>query len=217
MTAPPSPIPASLSVLLVDDHAVVRTGARQLLESWGGFTVTEAATIAETLRLVTEAPPALVILDINLPDGSGLDLIPRLLALHPPLRLLIFTMHEEAGFAARAMTAGAHGFVTKGDAPEIIVEAALKVGNGEIYLSQTIAQKLALSRVAPTEDPLAALTRREREVLRLFGQGKTLAEIASVLGVSYKTTANCCSQIKTKLDLNSNAELMRLAIQTPKD
>ncbi len=199
-------------VLLVDDHAVVRTGCRQLLESWGGFEVAEAASAADALRRIPQVKPVLTILDLNLPDMSGLDLIPQLLALNPRLRILVFTMHEDAGHARRAVDAGAHGFVTKSDEPETIVEAARRVAQGEFYLSQPVAQRLALANVKKPEDPLAVLTRREKEALHALGQGKTLAEIAAALGVSYKTAANTCSQIKAKLNLSSTAELMRVAL-----
>jgi DNA-binding NarL/FixJ family response regulator len=204
-------------VLLVDDHAVVRTGGRQLLESWGGFEVVEAATAADALRLAGEIDPRLVILDLNLPDLGGLEVIPKLLAAQPDLRILVFTMYEDASHASRAMTAGAHGFVSKSDAPDTIVEAASQVAGGGFYLSQPIAQKLALARVGGGEDSLQPLTRRERQVLRLVGLGKTLSEIAGELAVSYKTAANTCTQIKTKLGLSSSAELMRVAIERDLD
>jgi DNA-binding NarL/FixJ family response regulator len=203
---------AANRVLLVDDHAVVRTGCRLLLESWGGLEVFEAGTAAEALSLLTEVRPALVILDLNLPDIGGLEIIGRLLALSPGVRILVFTMHEDAGHVARAMECGAHGFVTKSDEPETIVEAAITVLRGAVYLSRPIAQKLALAKVAGEESSLSTLTRRERQVLQLFGQGKTLTEIAARLGISYKTAANTCSQIKTRLHLSSSAELMRVAI-----
>ncbi len=199
-------------VLLVDDHAVVRAGCRLLLESWGGLEVAEAGSAAEAFRRMDDVRPALVILDLNLPDIGGLDVIARLLALDPGVRILVFSMHEDAAHAARAMERGAHGFVTKSDEPDTIVEAAITVLRGAFYLSRPIAQKLALANVEGGDQPLSHLTRREREVLQLFGQGKTLAEIAARLGISYKTAANTCSQIKTRLNLSSSAELMRLAV-----
>ena len=200
-------------VLLVDDHAVVRAGCRQLLEAWEGFEVAEAATAAEALRRAAEIRPDLVILDINLPDRSGLEIIADLAAAVPGLRILMFSMHGDSAHVARAMERGAHGFVTKSDPPEVIVEAARRVVAGEVYLSQPVAQRLALARMAPVEDRLDQLTRREREALRLLGQGKTLAEIAASLGVSYKTVANTLSGVKLTLGLSSSAELMRFAVQ----
>ena len=200
-------------VLLVDDHAVVRAGCRQLLEAWEGFAVIEAATAAEALLQAAGGHPDLVILDINLPDRSGLDIIADLAAAVPGLRILMFSMHEDSAHVACAMERGAHGFVTKSDAPEVIVEAARRVLEGEVYLSRPVAQRLALARVAPAEDVAGQLTRRERDALHLLGQGKTLAEIAVALGVSYKTVANTLSVVKSKLNLSSSAELMRLAVR----
>jgi DNA-binding NarL/FixJ family response regulator len=199
-------------VLVVDDHAVVRAGCRQLLETWEGFVVEEAATAAEAVRRVNESGPDLVILDINLPDRGGLDLIAELIALAPCVRILIFSMHDDSAYVHRALERGAHGFVTKSDSPDTIVEAARRVVEGEVYLSQPVAQRLALARLTPPEDGLDRLTRREREAVGLFGQGKTLAEIAEALGVSYKTVANTLSTVKGKLDLSSSAELMRIAV-----
>ena len=204
---------APIRVLVVDDHAVVRAGCRQLLETYGGFAVTEAGSVAEALLESAKTSPRLVVLDLNLPDGSGLDLIQPLLAKNSAIRILVFTMHEDPAYAARALEAGAHGFVTKGDDPDIIVQAARDVAEGGFYLSRQVAQNLALMKAHRSKDPLVQLTRRERDVLHLFGQGKTLSEIAAGLGVSYKTAANSCTNIKGKLDLANNAELMRIAIE----
>ena len=204
---------APIRVLVVDDHAVVRAGCRQVLETYGGFAVTEAGSVAEALLESAKTSPRLVVLDLNLPDGSGLDLIQPLLAKNSAIRILVFTMHEDPAYAARALEAGAHGFVTKGDDPDIIVQAARDVAEGGFYLSRQVAQNLALMKAHRSKDPLVQLTRRERDVLHLFGQGKTLSEIAAGLGVSYKTAANSCTNIKGKLDLANNAELMRIAIE----
>lgn len=201
-------------VLVVDDHAIVRSGCRQLLESWGGFAVGEAADGGEALRLAGETRPHLVILDLNLPDMAGFEVLAGLLALDAPPRVLIFTMHEETGHAAKAMAAGAHGFVTKSDEPDVIVEAARRVAAGEIYISRPMAQKLALAQVSRGSDPLARLTPRERETVVLLGRGKTIGEIAEGLGVSYKTVANTLTQAKDKLGLSTTAELMRIGITT---
>ncbi|PKU25172.1 response regulator transcription factor [Telmatospirillum siberiense] len=207
-------MPEKKRVLLIDDHAVVRAGCRMLLEGWGGLEVVEAASASEALRLMSEVAPALVLLDLNLPDGTGLDLIAPLLALDSGVRILVFSMHEDAAHATRAMERGAHGYVTKSDDPETIVEAAATVLGGAPYLSRPVAQKLALAGVGGmSRHPLAGLTRRERAVFDLFGQGKTLSEIAAQLDVSYKTVANTCSQLKTRLHVSNSAELMRLAIE----
>jgi DNA-binding NarL/FixJ family response regulator len=204
---------AEISVLVVDDHAVVRSGCRQLLESWGGFRVIEAAGGAEALSRAAADGPEVVILDLNLPDMGGFEVLDGLLAAgrNPP-KVLIFTMHEESGHASRAMGAGAHGFVTKSDEPDVIVEAVRRVARGEIYISRPIAQKLALSAVRRSDEPLSRLTPRERETVALLGRGKTISEIADCMKVSYKTVANTLTQAKDKLGLTSTAELMRAGI-----
>jgi len=200
-------------VLLVDDHAVVRAGCRQLLQSWAGFEVTEARDGPEALRLSAEISPHLVVLDLNLPGMNGFEVLQVLKRDHPEVRILIFSMHEDPAYAAKALEYGAHGFVSKNDDPDTIVEAARKVANGETYLSQPIAQKLALMTLKGGEDPAASLTKREKDVLTLFGQGKSLSEIAAALAISYKTAANTCTQIKAKLRLTTTAEMMRFAVE----
>ena len=199
-------------VLLVDDHAVVRAGCRQLLQGWAGFAVTEAKDAEEALRLAAQQPPHLVVLDLNLPGLGGFELLQLLRRQYPAVRVLIFSMHEDPAYAAKALELGAHGFVSKNDDPDTIVQAARKVAGGETYLSQPIAQKLALMQLQRQDDPINALTKREREVLALFGQGKSLSDIAAALDISYKTTANTCTQIKAKLGLTSSAEMMRVAV-----
>jgi DNA-binding NarL/FixJ family response regulator len=200
-------------VLLVDDHAVVRAGCRQLLQSWAGFEVVEANDGAQALHMVAEISPVLVVLDLNLPDISGFDVLQSLKTDYPDLRILIFSMHEDPAYAVKALDMGAHGFVSKNDDPDTIVEAARKVAEGQTYISQPIAQKLALISIKRGDDPVSSLSKRERDVLVLFGQGKSLSEIAAALGISYKTTANTCTQIKTKLNLSTTTEMMRFAVE----
>ena len=200
-------------VLLVDDHAVVRAGCRQLLQGWAGFEVTEACNGEDALILADEAPPQLVVLDLNLPNLSGFEVLKILRQKHPDIRILVFSMHEDPAYAAKALEYGAHGFISKNDDPGAIVEAARKVAAGDIYLSQTIAQKLALKTLQDRDPATPCLTKRERDVLHLFGQGKNLSEIAASLGISYKTTANTCTQIKAKLNLSSTTEMMRFAVE----
>ena len=204
---------SAVKVLLVDDHAVVRAGCRQLLQSWAGFEVIEACNGDQALHLAAETAPDLVVLDLNLPGMSGFDVLQSLKQNHPQIRVLIFSMHEDPAYAAKALEYGALGFVSKNDDPEIIVEAARKVAEGQTYLSQPIAQKLALMSLKTAENPMALLSKRERDVLALFGQGKNLSEIAAALGISYKTTANTCTQIKAKLNLTTTSEMMRFAVE----
>ena len=200
------------TLVLIDDHAVVRNGCRQLLESCGDYAIHEARNAQEGRMVVAACSPDVIILDLNLPDQHGLDLLADLVTIAPASKVLIFTMHDDASHARRALALGVQGYVTKTDDADVIITAVEQILAGQTYLSQPVAQALALAQLRVTADPLTSLTRREREALTLFAQGKTLSDIATALQISYKTVANTMSLIKTKLNVSSSAELMRLAI-----
>jgi len=200
-------------ILLVEDHPIVRAGCRRLLAERGGVCVTEAETSAEGLRLCREASPDLVILDLGLGDGGGLAMLRRLIAAVPALKVLVFSMHEELVMVAGALEAGARGYVSKNDDPTTLLEAVQCISAGEVYLSRPVAQKLALMNVRPRESPLRGLSVRECQVLALLGVGRSLAEVATELGVSYRTAAAVSAHIRTKLNLPSMAALIRLAVE----
>jgi len=201
-----------ITVLLVDDHAVVREGYRRLLEMSAEIDVVgETGNSAEAYKLAYALKPAVVVMDISLPDVSGIETARRMLAREPALRILMFSMHEEAIFAERALQAGAAGYVTKASAPEILVDAVRAVANGEVFLSRDIAQTLALKKMSNDDDALKALSRREFEVMRLLVGGDTLDAIAEKLGLSYKTVANHQSAIRQKTGAQSAIDLLRIA------
>ena len=211
MTAPPAGMPDRL--LLVDDHPVVRTGCRRLLASAGPYEIMEADTGSRALELCEGEPPDAVVLDLGLPDMGGLELLDRLRRAVPDIRVLVFSMHDDPVFAARALEAGACGYVTKNDAPEELVAAVETVLAGGIYLSRDMAREVAVMSFAPNRSPLQGLTARELRVLAELGQGNAIAEIADRLGVSYKTVSNTCTTIKTKLGARSIRELIRIAVE----
>jgi two-component system, NarL family, invasion response regulator UvrY len=199
-----------VSVLLVDDHAVVREGYRRLLERHGSIAVIgEAADAAAAYALFRSLEPQIVVMDITLPGTSGIEVMRHMLTHKPEARILIFSMHEDTIFATRALQAGAFGYVTKASAPQVLVEAIHAVAEGKKYLSPEMAQKLALCDFsgAGTE----ALSMREREVLRLLARGETVKEIAESMGLSPKTVANHQSSIKQKLEVGTAIELLRKA------
>jgi two-component system invasion response regulator UvrY len=199
-----------VSVLLVDDHAVVREGYRRLLERHGGIAVIgEAADAATAHALFCCLDPQIVVMDITLPGTSGIEVMRRMLIYKAEARVLIFSMHEEAIFATRALQAGAAGYVTKASAPHVLVEAVHAVAAGNRYLSADIAQKLALRDSAGKKTE--GLSTRELEVLRWLAQGQTVKEIAESMGLSPKTVANHQSAIKQKLDADTAIEFMRRA------
>lgn len=206
------------TILLVDDHPVVRAGCQSLLAEAGLSRVVEAADVAVALALWRSERPDVVILDLNLPggavgrDGGGMEVLRVMRAENPAVPVLIFSMHEDPAIAARALKAGARGYVTKNDAPETLVTAVRCVLAGRVHLDHALARELALMALAPSDDPLAVLTQREREILALVGRGLTAAAIAEALGISQKTVANACTQIKDKLGADSTRALIRIAI-----
>jgi DNA-binding NarL/FixJ family response regulator len=202
---------ARISVLLVDDHAVVREGYRRLLERQGHIVVIGEASEAQgALALFRRFDPRVVVLDITLPETNGIEVLRRMLESRPDARVLMFSMHEDDMFARRALREGAFGYVTKASAPDVLVEAVLTVAGGKKYLSPMLAQRLALQEFAAEPPPL---TERESEVLRLLAQGQSVSKIAHGMGLSPKTVANHQSAIKLKLGTDTAIGLMKKAIQ----
>jgi two-component system, NarL family, invasion response regulator UvrY len=202
----------TVTVLLVDDHAVVREGYRQLLERSGNIRVIgEAANAGDACERCAELAPQVVVMDIALPGVSGIEAMRRMLARSAETRVLIFSMYEDAIFAHRALEAGASGYVTKASAPNVLVEAVLTVSRGKHYLGAEIAQALALRKSVAHAVSADALSAREFEVLRLLVQGEGIKDIAKTLGLTPKTVANHQSTIKQKLGADSAVQLLRIA------
>ena len=202
-----------MNILLVDDHAIVRDGLRRLIESTAaGDVVFEAVDGAEALSQLSARRIDLVILDLNLPGLGGLELLRRIVD-RGRAKVLVLSLHAEPRNASRALDAGAAGLVSKNASPDELLAAVRRVGTGGRYVEGEIAQALAFHVSAPGES-LGQLTARELEIMRLLALGRGLAEIAEALGVRYKTVANTCSQIKSKLGVSRTADLVRLAIET---
>jgi two-component system, NarL family, invasion response regulator UvrY len=199
-----------MNILLVDDHAIVRAGLRRLLATLPAE-IAECGSGEEALALVQGTPPDLVVLDLNLPGLGGVELVRRMLKERPSLTVLVLSMHAEPLYAARALDAGAKGYVSKNASPEELLMAVRRVARGGRYVEAEIAQELAVQPLTPG-NPLAALSERELEILRLLARGRSMAEIGEGLSVSYKTVANTCSAIKAKLGVTRSADLLRLAI-----
>lgn len=199
-------------VMLVDDHAVVRSGYRRLIENSPGFeVVAEASSADEAYALYKAHRPSVVIMDIVLPGASGIDATRRILAMYPDARILIFSMYSHAAFSHPAIEAGAFGLITKDSDPSELIEAVAQVAAGRRYLSRTIAQTLAFSKLSARHGIFATLSPREFEICRLMLSGRRLEEIAQQLKLSPKTVANRLSQIRRKLEISSDIELVRLA------
>ncbi len=202
-----------MKVLIVDDHAIVRAGLRRLLAEEGALELREAASGREALGLCRDWRPDLVILDLNLPGLGGLELIKRLGMEEKPPRILVLSLHDDPLYAMRALEAGAAGYVSKNAAPAEILEGIRRVGEGQSYVAPHLAQEMALFSVRAPAHRLNDLSRRDLEILRLLGEGSSLQQIADALGLSYKTIANTCGQIKAKLGVQRTAELIRIAIE----
>jgi len=204
-------VSAPLRVLLVDDHAVVREGYRRLLEREPDIEVVgEAGDATQACERALALSPDVVVMDIALPGSSGIEAMRRMLADRPQLRVLMFSMHDDAIFSSRALQAGALGYLSKASAPEALLQAIHAVSRGERYVSPDVADNIARSASSSGLSGLETLTAREFEVLRLLVQGGTLKDIGERLGLSEKTVANHQSTIREKLGAKNGMQLARL-------
>jgi two-component system, NarL family, invasion response regulator UvrY len=202
---------APVRVLLVDDHAVVREGYRRLLEREPDIEVVgEAGNATQACERALALCPDVVVMDIALPGSSGIEAMRRMLIERPQLRVLMFSMHDDAIFSSRALQAGALGYLSKASAPEVLLEAIQVVSRGERYVSPDVAANMARSASPSGQSGLETLTAREFEVLRLLVQGQTLKDIGERLGLSEKTVANHQSTIREKLGAKNAMQLARL-------
>ncbi|WP_029146894.1 response regulator transcription factor [Methylophilus sp. 5] len=204
----------TVKVVLVDDHTVVRSGLRRLLESHKSIEiVAEADTGESAYQVYGEILPDVMLMDISMPGMGGLEAAKRILQRYPQAKIVIFSMHEAVSFAAQALKTGVKGYVTKTGVAEDLVQAVLDVAKGRTFLSQDVAQKVALQTLIGESNPLQQLTSREFEVFRLLAEGKRVEEVADMLKISQKTVANYYTLIKQKLSVNSPVEMVRLAMK----
>jgi two-component system, NarL family, invasion response regulator UvrY len=203
------------TVLIVDDHPIVLQGCRRMLQDVGVSKIIEARNTADGYRLFSEHGPDVVIVDLGLQDNGlgGLELIRRIRSDDLNVRILVFSMHSDPVIVARALQAGATGYVVKDTSPEAITEAFQKVRAGRRYLSDDLAMQVAFANTPGQQSPLAELTPRELQTLSLLAEGKPYTRIAEELNVSYKTVVNLSSQLKQKLDAENLPELIRTAVQ----
>lgn len=199
-------------ILLVDDHAIVREGYRRLLEDESTIQVVgEANDAAQACEQARSLSPDIVVMDIALPGTSGIEATRRMLKDQPQLRVLMFSMYDDAIYARRALAAGALGFLSKASAPETLLQAIYAVSRGERYLSPDVAANMARCAGLPGKSEIETLSPREFEVLRLLVQGETVRTISERLGLSEKTVANHQSVIREKLGARNSAQLARVA------
>ncbi len=203
-----------MRILMVDDHAVVRRGFQQIAgDAYGSVVVGEASSAEEALTLVQQQRWDVVVMDVNLPGRSGLDILRELKRERPQLPILIYSMHPEEHYAVRALKAGAAGYVTKASAPDELIRAIRKVASGGRYVSPWLAERLAQDAAGDAEHSHEALSEREHEVLRMLASGRSATEIASQLSLSVKTVSTYRTRALEKLGLQSNAELVRYAFE----
>lgn len=211
------PHTASLPILLVDDHAVVRRGLRELLgEEFPRAEFCEAGSGGEALCQIAKRPWGLVILDVSLPGRDGLDILKEALALRPGIPIMVLSVHGEDQYAIRALRAGAAGYVTKETAPEDLTAAVRKILQGGKYVSPRLAEKMVAAlatRDGSRQLPHEGLSDRELQVLRMLAVGKSVKEIGADLALSEKTISTYRTRIIGKMSMRSNAELMRYALR----
>jgi DNA-binding NarL/FixJ family response regulator len=199
------------TIILADDHAMLREGIRKIIERIGGLLISgEANDGLELLELLKKSSPNLVILDISMPNLRGLEAIREIKKTYPQVKILVLTMHKKKEFLRQALRDGADGFLLKEDAGSELIRAVQTVRNGGKYLSPLLSG--VLTSLASEEEKTEVLTMREREVLKLLAEGKRTKEIAAALYISPHTVRRHRSNIMEKLDFKNLAELVKYAI-----
>lgn len=201
-----------MRVLIVDDHPIIVAGCAAMLAGEGDIEVVHARDAETGLAAFLAHRPEVAVVDIAMPGVSGLELTRRILQADAEARIVVFSMNDDPIFAARAIDAGAKAYVTKNDDPYLLLTAVREVAAGGVFLMPKIANQLAFEKGGGA-GPLAALTARELEILRMLGAGLGMNEIAEATQVSYKTIANSCSIMKRKLGARTPMELMKIALE----
>ncbi|MCW5620670.1 MAG: response regulator transcription factor [Burkholderiales bacterium] len=202
------------SVMLVDDHAVVRMGFRLLLEGTSDIRVTgEASSGEEAVRIFSELRPDVVVMDISMPGIGGLEAIGRILARESQTKILVLSAHEDAMHARRVLKAGAVGYLTKRSAADELIQAIRQVSQGRTYLEPGIAHQLAVQQLGGQKSPVEMLSEKEFKVFLALAKGQSVQEIADILSLSPRTVGTHLYNIKQKLGASNSAELAIIAIR----
>ena len=205
-----------MRALCIDDHAIFRQGVKQILQQYDRqVKIGEAATARAAMELARESRWDVVLLDLSLPDRSGLQLLGELKREQPDLPVIVLTMHGDDEYAVRAVRGGASAYVTKESAPEELITALRKVLAGGHYMTPALAEKVAFAYASPAgaEKPHQSLSERELEILRLIGAGRSLKEIAAMLELSVKSVGTYRSRVLEKMSMSTNADLIRYVIE----
>jgi len=205
---------AKLTLLLVDDHAVVRSGFKVLLQTWDDVdVVAEANSGEEALPLYTLHRPEVVVMDIAMAGMGGIEAIKRLMALDPQVRILALSAHEDSSYAKRALQAGALGYLSKRTAPEVLIDALRMVARYQRFIDPIIAQRMANQRTDSDTEDIDKLSPREFEVFTLLAKGKSVVDISQSLGLSASTVGTHLYKVKQKLQLSNQSEMTLLAMR----
>lgn len=204
---------AATKVLIVDDHPVVLSGCRSLFATDRSIRIDEASDARSGHRAFIAKRPDVTIIDINLPDVSGFELLRRIRKDDRDAKIIMFSMVDDPAFVVRAVEMGAQGYVSKADDPRMLLKAVRKVAAGDNFISPQLAEAVTFSGAAIKANPASQMTSRELEILRLLGRGDKIVEIAEALGVSYKTVANTTSLLKQKLGAKNHSDLIRIAVE----
>jgi len=201
-----------MKILIVDDHTVVRDGVRRLIENLPATEIAEAETPSEALAAFRKVRPDITVLDINLKNGSGLDVLRRLRADDPRARIVVFSMYSDMVYAASARRDGALGYVSKSAPSDELLVAIEKALANESYIDSETAALMAEHE--SSRSGMNDLSRRELQILHMLGEGKSLTDIAQGLGVAYKTIANTSTRMKENVGIERTSDLVRFAIET---
>ena len=204
-----------ISVLVVDDHALIRKGMKQILDDTSDIRVTgEAETGMQAIKMVRDNKYDMVLLDITLPDKYGIDVLKQIKLLCPSMPVLILSMHPDEQYALRSIKAGAAGYMNKQSAPSQLVVAIRKVASGKKYISSELAEQLANDLTNDKQQDVShkILSNREYQTLCLMAAGKSLSEMADIMSLSAKTVSVYRSRMLEKMQLKNNAEAVRYAI-----
>jgi DNA-binding NarL/FixJ family response regulator len=203
-----------IRVITIDDHPVVQRGLKQIIAAEEDMQVVgEAENAREAIRVIRQTACDAVVLDITLPDASGLDVLSHLKSERPTLPVLIMSIHDEEPYALRVLKAGASGYLMKDSLPEELIKAIRKITSGGKYISPSIAERLATEFASPGKSPHEKLSDREFQIMCLIASGKSLKEIGEALCISGKTVSSYRARILEKMNMKTNADLVSYALK----
>jgi DNA-binding NarL/FixJ family response regulator len=202
-----------MRVLIVDDHPVIVTGCRSLFTSDPSVEILEASNAKEGHLSFLKNHPDVTVVDVGLPDFTGFELTRRIRKDDPAAKIVMLSISEDPAFVVRAVDMGIQGYVSKSDDPRLLAKAIRKVAAGERFVSPRLAAATTFAGTAIKDSPLTQMSARELEILMLLGRGDRISEVASELGISYKTVANTTSTLKTKLGAKNHSDLVRIAVE----